>query len=381
MTKKFKIVLIANTANFFNSFMLNHVSKLSQKYNVIICCNDVNKLEKLIPSNVSLVRVNFKRGIKLFNDIDSFLFILSYFFKERPDLSISFTPKVGFMVALASFLTNTPNRLHWYTGQIWANKKGFIKIFYKLIDKLIFVLSHNVLIDSVSQRNFLVKNKIVTINKSFVLHRGSVGGVNTNKFKFNKQTRSKFRKKLSISRNTFVFLFLGRINEEKGINELIKAFNKISKNDNVLLIIVGPIEDKDLIQLFESNKKILYFNFTTRPQDWFSMADILCIPSHREGFPGVVIEAASCGIPALCSNIYGLHDSIIENKTGFFHKVKSVNDIKKKMLYIINNKKLVKKYGKSAKKRVLKDFEQSLLSKKLLKFLNSNIKKNENQNF
>ena len=111
------------------------------------------------------------------------------------------------------------------------------------------------------------------------------------------------------------------------------------------------------------------------------MADILCIPSHREGFPAVVIEAASCGIPTLCSNIYGLHDSIIENKTGFFHKVKSINDIKKKMLYIIKNKKLVKKYGISAKKRVLKDFEQSLLSKKLLKFINSNIDKNENQNF
>lgn len=373
MSKKSKIVLIANTANFFNSFMLDHVSKLSQKYNVFICCNDVNKLKKLIPSNVSLVRVNFKRGVKLFDDFNSFLITLFFFFKERPDLSISFTPKVGFMVAIASFLTNTPNRLHWFTGQIWVNKKGLIKIFYKLIDKLIFSLSHNVLVDGVSQRKFLIKNKIVTINKAFVLHKGSVGGVNTIKFKFNKKTRTRIRKKLSISRNTFVFLCLGRINKEKGINELINAFKKIARNNNVLLIVVGPIEDKNLFQFLKNNKKVLYFNFTTKPQDWFSVADILCIPSHREGFPAVVIEAASCGIPALCSNIYGLHDTIIEHKTGFFHKVKSLNDIKKKMLYIINNKKLVKKYGISAKKRVLKDFEQSLLSKKLLEFLNSNI--------
>lgn len=147
----------------------------------------------------------------------------------------------------------------------------------------------------------------------------------------------------------------------------------MKKKKDLLLIIVGPVEDEKLTHFLKSNKKVLYFNYTTKPQDWFSLADILCIPSHREGFGTVVIEAASCGIPALCSNIYGLYDAIVEHKTGFFHEVNSINDIKKKMLYIINNKKLVKKYGISAKKRILKDFEQSLLTKKLLKFLNSNI--------
>ena len=373
MTKKLKLVLIANTSHFFNSFMLNHIKQLSKKYDVLICCNDVNKLEKLTPSNVSLIRMNFKRGLKLYNDIIVFLITLFFFFKERPNLSISFTPKVGFMVALVSFITRTPNRIHWYTGQIWANKIGFAKIFYKLIDKLIFSLSHKVLIDSFSQRNFLIKNNVVTINKAFVLHKGSVGGVNTVKFKFNKKKRFKLREYFSISRNTFVFLYLGRINKDKGVAELIKAFKQIEKKKDLLLIIVGPVEDEKLTHFLKSNKKVLYFDYTTKPQDWFSLADILCIPSHREGFGTVVIEAASCGMPALCSNTYGLYDAIVEHKTGFFHEVNSINDIKKKMLYIINNKKLVKKYGISAKKRILKDFEQSLLTKKLLKFLNSNI--------
>lgn len=107
----------------------------------------------------------------------------------------------------------------------------------------------------------------------------------------------------------------------------------------------------------------------------------MCLPSHREGFGTVVIEAASCGIPALCSNIYGLQDSIKENKTGFFHKASSVDDIKKKMLYIIKNKKIVKKYGMDAKKRALKDFEQQLIANKLLEFINLNIVKNENSIF
>ena len=373
MNKKLKIVLIANTSNFFNTFMLNHIKYLSKRYELFICCNDAYKLQKLIPPNVSLISINFKRGFNLFYDVVGFLVTIFFFLTKRPNISISFTPKIGFMVALASFFARTPNRIHWFTGQIWVRSRGFTKIFYKSIDKLIYFLSHKVLIDSFSQRNFLIKERVVTLNKSIVLHKGSVGGVDIVKFKFNKKKRIKLRKDFLISKNTFVFLYLGRINKDKGISELINAFKKIENNNDILLIFVGSIEDNKLIRLFENEKKILYFNFTTKPQDWFSLADILCLPSYREGFGTVVIEAASTGIPALCSNIYGLKDAISEHKTGFFHEVGSIDDIKKKMLYIIKNKKLVKKYGLSARKKVSKDFEQSLITKKLLKFINSNI--------
>jgi glycosyltransferase involved in cell wall biosynthesis len=371
MKKRSKVVLIANTSNFFNAFLLNHIQELSKKYNLFICCNEADRLKKIIPQNVSLININFKRGLSLFNDIIAFMSILFFFIKERPDLSISFTPKIGFIVALVSFIVRTPNRIHWFTGQIWANKKGFSKAFFKLIDKLIYFLCHNVLIDSISQKNFLIKEKVVLSKKSFVLLNGSVGGVNIKRFSFNKKKRVKLRQKLSISKDTFVFLYLGRINKDKGIVELLKAFKKINKQHDILLIFVGSIEDKKFINEFRNNKKILYFNFTNKPEDWFSLSDILCLPSYREGFGTVVIEAASCGIPALCSNIYGLYDAIIDHKTGFFHEVGNINDIKNKMLYIANNKKLIKKYGILARKRVLKNFEQSLITEKFLKFLNS----------
>jgi glycosyltransferase involved in cell wall biosynthesis len=373
MNKRFKIVLIANTSNFFNVFMLNHIEQLSKKYDLSICCNDADKLKKKIPSNVSLININFKRSISLFHDIAAFIITLFFFLKKRPNLSISFTPKIGFIVALASFVVRTPNRIHWFTGQIWAKKKGFVRMFYKLIDRLIFSLSHNVLIDSFSQRNFLIIEKIVSLNKSIVLHKGSVGGVDVVKFRFNKQKRIILRKKYSVSKNTFAFLYLGRINKDKGIVELIEAFQKIKKNFDVLLIFVGTIEDEKLTHLLKNKKKILYFSYTNSPEDWFSVADILCLPSHREGFGTVVIEAASCGIPTLCSNIYGLHDAVIDNKTGFFHEVGSKDDIKKKMLYIIKNRKLVKNYGIAARKKTLTDFEQSVITKKLLSFIDSNI--------
>ena len=115
----------------------------------------------------------------------------------------------------------------------------------------------------------------------------------------------------------------------------------------------------------------MYFDYTSKPEYWFSLADILCLPSYREGFGNVIIEAAACGIPSLCSNIYGLQDAIDKKKTGFFHKVGNSNDIQRKMLYILKNKKLTKRYGLFAKKRVLKDFEQSILTRNLLQFINS----------
>lgn len=370
MDKKIKIALISNTANFFSVFMLNHIEQLSKKYKVFICCNDVYKLKKKIPSNVSLININFKRGISLLSDINAFFVTLFFFLKKRPDLTISFTPKIGLMVALSSYFVRIPNRIHWFTGQIWANKKNFTRMIYKSLDKIIFSLSHNVLIDGISQKNFLIKENVIKRNKSTVFHKGSVGGVNIKKFKYDRKKEIKLRARYSISKNTFVFLYLGRINNDKGIKELINAFKQIENNYDILLIFVGSVEDKELINLFKNEKKILYFNFTSKPEDWFSVSDILCLPSHREGFGTVIIEAASCGIPSLCSNIYGLRDALIPNKTGFFHKVGNINDIKKKMVHIIKNKKLVKNYGLSARKKVLKDFEQSLITEKLLKFIN-----------
>ena len=377
MNKKSKIALISNTPNFFTAFTLKHIKQLSKKYNLFICCNAPDKLKKIIPNNVSLINLNFKRNISFFHDIVSFLLTLFFFLKERPKLSISFTPKIGLMVGIVSFIARTPIRIHWFTGQIWANKEGFTKIILKSIDKIIFFFSHSVLIDSISQRKFLIKENVVSIKKSIVFHKGSVGGVDIKKFQFNKQKRIQLRKKFFISKNTFVFLYLGRINKDKGIDELINAFKKIEKQNDVLLIFVGPVEDKKFINEFNNQKKILYFDYTKKPEDWFLLSDILCLPSHREGFGTVIIEAAACGIPSLCSDIYGLHDAIIKRKTGFFHKVGSINDIKKKMLYIINNKKLTKRYGILARKRVLKDFEQSILTKKLSKFINSYFIKNE----
>lgn len=378
MIKKPKIALISNTSNFFNFFALKHIEQLSKNYHLFICCNDPIDLKKKVPDNVTFVDLKFKRDIVILNDIASFFLTLFFFFREKPILSISFTPKVGLIVAIVSFIAKTPIQIHWFTGQVWATKNGLSRIILKLTDKIIFLLSDHILVDSISQRKFLLKEKVVSKKKSSVLHKGSVGGVDLKKFKFNKKKRIQLRNEYSISKKTFVFLYLGRINKDKGIDDLINAFNKINKSLDIMLIFVGPIEEKKYFNKLKNQKKIIHVGYTKKPEYWFSVADVLCLPSYREGFGTVIIEAAACGIPALCSKIYGLKDAIDEYKTGFFHKAGSSNDIERKMMYIIKNKKLKKKYGYLARSKVINNFDQDILSKNLLIFVNSLIDYNEN---
>jgi glycosyltransferase involved in cell wall biosynthesis len=294
-------------------------------------------------------------------------------FKNRPILTISISPKAGLLTSLSSFITRVPYRIHWFTGLVWITKKGIARTFFKIIDKTIFFLSKHVLVDSYSQRNFLISNNVISKNKSSVLLNGSVGGVNLRKFKYNKSYRHLKRRKLKIPREDFIFLYLGRINKDKGVTDLIKAFVNIQGSNKIFLVLVGPIEDKSITKLTKNNNKIIYAGITSTPQKWFSVGDVLCLPSYREGFGSVIIEAGSCNLPSLGSNIYGINDAIIKNQTGFFHKVGNIHDIQKKMLFVIKNKKLLKRYGQRARKRVEKNFEENLISQKLLEFINSRI--------
>lgn len=373
MKNKRTIAIISTTAFTISSFFLSHIKRLSKYYNLLIICNDVIKLKKKVPKDVLLYNLNFYRKPNFFIDIKTFLILTYLLLKIRPTLTLSISPKAGFLNSISSYLARIPYRIHWFTGQVWITKKGLAKNFYMIIDKLIFFFSKHVLVDSHSQRKFLISNNIISKKKSTVLLKGSVGGVNIKKFQFKYSDKIAKRKKFKILKNNFVILYLGRINKDKGLIDLIEAFKKIQNQNKIFLILVGPVEDDRIKNLIKDNKRIIYSGETSTPEKWFSIADIFCLPSYREGFGTTIIQAASCGIPALVSNIYGISDAVIKNKTGFFHKVGDVNDMKKKILYVIKNKNLVKKYGKNARKMVKINFDENLLTKKLCNFIKSKI--------
>jgi len=313
------------------------------------------------------------RNIKIFADLKALFFLILIFQKNKFSLVHSVSPKAGLLCAISALLTCVPYRIHTFTGQVWATKKGLFKYTLKLFDKLIVALNTNILVDSYSQQIFLINEKILSNSASFVLGSGSICGVDTIRFSPSLSQRKIIRDSCHIDNSNVVLLFLGRLKREKGVIKLAQAFIEvIKKNKNVTLLIVGQDEDdlkKELLMSFNLCMDFVKFiDFTKNPEDYMNAADILILPSYREGFGNVVIESACCGIPSIVSNVYGLNDSIIDGETGLVTSDNSIKSLQEAIVTLITNKNLRLKMGENALARGVKFFSQEIITLELINF-------------
>ena len=236
-------------------------------------------------------------------------------------------------------------------------------------------MSTDCLTDSNQQKKFLEDERVVKKDFLNVLANGSICGVDSSRFRLNLENREIIRKQLGISADTILLLFLGRLNKNKGILDLADAVNDIIEKDkkNISLLIVGPDEEniKSKIQILCKNSinKIHFIEFTNKPENYMSAADIFCLPSYREGFGIAALEASACTLPVISSRIYGLIDAVKEGHTGLFHEVGNKEQIKKCIIRLVENKVLRETLGKQGRERVLKDFEQKYVTDELVKYI------------
>jgi len=361
MANKRSICFVATVEFAVNAFLLNHLKELSKYYDVTVIVNLKNPnflIDKKL--DIKLININFSRNINIISDLFSLFQLIFIFLTKKYDAVHTITPKAGLLGMIASFLTFVPLRVHCFTGQVWVTRKGVSRIILKLIDKLIGILTSKNIVDSKSQYNFLLKEKILKKNKTIVFGNGSIAGVDLSKFKPNKKIKGILRTKLKIPTSAFIFIFLGRLNSEKGVNDLIDAFI-LANLKSAYLVLAGPDEEKISFKFKNYQSNIIFTGLTSRPQDFLAMSNMLCLPSYREGFGSVVIEAAATGIPSIVSNIYGLSDAIVLNKTGFSHKIGDIKELSKLMLYAFRNKKLINSFGIAAQRRVIDNFDSKLL--------------------
>ncbi len=363
--KKRKIAIVVSDPMIAKFFLLPHINKLSQKHLVTLISNYDHKRDYLesLCTNISLYHIGICREIDPVKDITALIRLIFHMNMFQYDLVYSISPKAGLLAMISSKVCNVPYRVHTFTGQVWVNSTGFKKYLLMKFDRIIAILASSILVDSPSQREYLIDQNIVSSEKSKVLGVGSINGVDTNRFKLNQQDRNINRKKLKIDDSMIIVLFIGRLKRDKGVFELIHAFKNLSRRmRNLKLIIAGPDEEniQHALELEASSTKydVYFYPYVKKPEELYNIADILCLPSFREGFGNVIIEAAAYGIPSIASRIYGLTDSILDQETGILVTAGNIDELEKAIFYLANDVQERNRLGTNAKIRVNQEFKE-----------------------
>lgn len=369
-----RICIVATFSHAIKVFMRAHIKLLSEEYDVtLVAKGSADDLSELLGNNVSFIPLQIERKISIKNDVLSLINLWRLFRKEKYDCVHSIMPKSGLLSMLAARLAGVPLRFHTFTGQVWATKRGGGRLLLKFLDKVLAMNATRILADSQSQRLFLIKNKIAKISEVEVLADGSIAGVDTNRFKYKASARQQIRLKYNIPADAMVFLFVGRLTRDKGLVNLSQAFSVVAKQkENTYLLIVGPDEGNLSAELTAFSQclpgRVHKVGFTDYPEDFMSAADILCLASYREGFGSVLIEAASVGLPAIASRIYGVIDAVEDGVTGILHHPSSDNEIVDAMLLFASNDKLRIQMGAAARERAVNKFSEERVTKAFLNF-------------
>lgn len=344
------------------SFLRDHMAALQKEYKVYYVCNepDVNNIK--VPHD-GYHCVNIQRQISLVQDFKALWHLYRYFRAERFDAVHSVTPKAGLLTSIAAFFARVPVRIHIYTGQVWANKTGFMRFLLKTMDRLISLFDNQILVDGEGQRQFLIQNKVVSEKNSKVLGSGSICGVNLERFNPSVEVREEKRKELGIDDSKTVFVFMGRLNHDKGVYELLSAFNRLaSERDDVYLLLFGHDEENvsDTFSRYayiSNGENFCYYGATPEPQKMLQAGDVFVLPTYREGFGSSVIEASALGLPVICSDAYGVMDAMVDDVTGLRCKVGDVESLYQALNSLVEDKQLQSKLGKNGRERVIKEFD------------------------
>ena len=375
------ICFVVTTPFTVNAFLIGHLTELKKHYQVTLCINlDQYELSpKLDISNIRIIHVPLERKISPIKDFKAWMILFGIFYKTQFMSVHSITPKAGLLGMSAAFFARIPNRFHTFTGQIWVTRAGLSRTFFKRVDWLIAKFATFVFADSVSQIEFLLKEGVCNSSHIALLGSGSISGVDLDRFHPNQSARERMRLELLVGKEDCVFLFVGRLCRDKGLFDLLNAFSSlIAKHQNAILWVVGPDEEGVAHQVKERSPELYdlvkWIGPTFAPEIYMVAADVLLLPSYREGFGSVIIEAAACSLPTIAYRIDGVIDAIADGKTGVLVDVGDVQGLHDQMKHFLNDHNLRSNMGNQAKARACSHFSSVLVIRAWLDFYQNAIK-------
>ena len=324
--------------------------------------------------------INMSRKITPFQDLKSLWEMWNFLRKEKPQIVHTHTPKAGIIGMLAARLAGVPHRLHTVAGLPLMEATGIKRKILNFVEKLTYSSATRVYPNSKGLYDFILQNNFTQSNKLKIIANGSSNGIDTAFFSPDQVTeieRVTLREKLNIQPDDFVFVFVGRIVSDKGINELIKAFSELQAAGNneltgIKLLLVGGLEsdldplNPETLAEINQNKDIISAGFQQDVRPFFAISDALAFPSYREGFPNVVMQAGAMGLPSIVSDINGCNEIIVEGENGLIIPPKNVEKLKEKMLTLARDKNLYIKLKENSRRMIESRYEQSVVWNALL---------------
>jgi glycosyltransferase involved in cell wall biosynthesis len=323
---------------------------------------------------IEVFEIEMSRKITPIKDLKSLLNLYKLIKKEKPTIVHSHTPKAGIIAMLAAKIANVPIRLHTVAGLPLMETKGLKRKLLIFVEKVTYACATKVYPNSHALATFIIQKKIVCQSKVKVLANGSSNGIDTDYFKqeiIDSNNIKKLKELFGICGRDFVFVFVGRLVADKGINELIQAFIKLD-DENLKLLLVGDYEH-ELDPLLESthfeinnNSKIISVGYQSDIRPYLCISSCLVFPSYREGFPNVVMQSGAMGLPSIVTNINGCNEIIEEGFNGTIIPVKDAEALHNAMSKMIKHPDRCLTMAKNARNKITSNYNQQLVWQALL---------------
>lgn len=362
-----RLAFVTTSPFIVQAFLTEILKELGARYDMRLVVNRREAYPLQAIDNVPVVySVPIERKVDLLSDLRALYLLFRLFRQERFSVVHTVAPKAGLLGMLAAWIARVPVRIHTFQGEVWATRKGLWRQVLKWMDKITAAAATHILVISESERSFLERECVLRRGEATVLANGSISGVNTQRFRPDPASRTEIRRKAGVRDDEVVFLYVGRLTRDKGVDYLFQAFDRLyQKGKRARLFIVGPDEDSlipELSRRFADSMRLVHiFGYTMEPEKYMAASDVVCLQSQREGFGLVLIEAAAAGIPSVASRIYGVVDAVDEGVTGFLHGADDVDAVEQHMCTLIDNAELRCTMGERARQRALQLFSQDRL--------------------
>lgn len=381
MENKVKICALTTISKTMEWFVVDSMRNLSKNgYDVTLICDMDKEVIEKNSDYAKCIPLHMSRGASISDLIKMPIKLAKIFKEERYDIVYYMSPNVSFYASIAAKFVGIKHRVYVQTGLRYVSLNGTKRMVFKAIEKITCFFSTTIRAVSQKNRKYAISEGLCKENKISVVGIGGTVGVDLSSCdSFNpKETRNELRNKYNIPEDAFVFGFVGRINADKGINELIEAFLNIEKKyDNTYLLLIGMMDKvnpvfSEYIDITNENPHIVMTGNIDKETVYkhMSMFDILVHPTHREGFGKVLQEAMGMRLPIITTDIPGPSEVIENGISGILVKPKDAQDLAEKMEKLYLDSDLRNSLAENGRKRAEKYFDRPIMLNNILEDMN-----------